>query len=80
MITKDMTWGEIEEELKSYGILLGFGWHIMMSNFLEKCDYIEIVGHGDFAQLRLMKNGIEVEFDLLENIIDTFKSELESDD
>ena len=52
-----MTWGEIEEELKSYGISLGFGWHIMMSHFLEKCDYIEIVGHGDFAQLKLVKGG-----------------------
>lgn len=61
MINKNMTWGEIEEELKSYGITLDFGWDIMLSHFLEKCDYIEIEGFGDFAQLRLMKDNAEIE-------------------
>lgn len=33
----------------------------MLSNFLEKCDYIDIVGYGDFAQLKLMQDDKEVE-------------------
>lgn len=61
MITKDMTWGQIEEELKSYGIVLGFGWHITLSHLLEQCDYIEVYGYGDFAQLKLIKDGVEIE-------------------
>lgn len=57
MITKSMTWGEIEKELMSYGITLEFGWHIMLSALLEQCDYIVIDGYGCFAQLKLMQDG-----------------------
>ena len=50
-ITKDMKMKEIEKVLDSHGIFMVSWWYIVLWGMLYDCDYLEIVGFGNNAEL-----------------------------